>query len=288
MTARDRLERDSAFWNDGKWTNFVLPFLPEDCGELVFIDMGCNAGVFLNLAEEMGFGQVIGVDSNEVAVKRGLAWRDEHGKHYQIRHEEMESCALPVADYTVLANVHYYFHIEDWLAYLDKLQYKTRYCIVVTTDRHVRQRCWPKADLVSIRRYFKGWEETGFIDELPLEGNHARKLWGLCFKSPFIERVPIDSLDCGNHVQDKFYAELDAGKDFKRTRYYRILKPYRKNWSEEKLDNWVRALIATYEDVKKNGLINPLIVSDDLVLDGNHRYRMMKHLGHKSVLVRKI
>jgi len=286
MTERDKLEIDSKFWNEGKWKNFILPFLPEDCGELTLIDMGCNAGLFLSMAEEKGFGQVIGVDSNEEAVKRGLVWRDTDKGAYQIRHGD-ESCDLPMADYTILANVHYYIPIEKWLAYLDKLQYKTRYCIIVTTDRHIRQRCWPKADLESIRRYFRGWEEVGFIDELPLEGNHARRLWGLCFKSS-IERVPIDSLDCGNHVQDRFYAELDAGKDFKRTRYYRILKPYRKDWSEEKLDNWVMALMALYEDVKVNRLTSPLIVEGNLILDGNHRHAMMKHLGHKSILVRKI
>src|SRR3989344_8412572 len=84
MTERDRQEIGSKFWNSGKWDNFVAPFLPQDRKELTLIDVGCNAGLFLKLAEDMGFGQVIGVDSNEGAVKRGLAWRDKNRGKYQI------------------------------------------------------------------------------------------------------------------------------------------------------------------------------------------------------------
>ena len=47
MSERDKKEEGSKFWNKGKFDNFVKPFLPEDCKNMTFIDMGCNAGVFL-------------------------------------------------------------------------------------------------------------------------------------------------------------------------------------------------------------------------------------------------
>ncbi len=291
MTERDKLEVGSKFWNKGKWDNFVAPFLPENCNGMVFVDMGCNAGLFLRLAQDKGFERIVGVDSNEGAVNRGIEWRDKTGGNYKILNLPMEKCIddLPIADYTVLANAHYYFTINDWLDYLDKLQYKTRYCIIVTAEKRHLNRCWASADITDVRRYFKTWEEMGFVDELPTEGDPMpRRLWGLCFKSPFIERVPIEGLDCGNHVQDRFYSELDSGMDYHRTRYYRILKHYRKNWGIERLDKWFEERIRVYEDLKKNGLKRPIYVGENnLILDGNHRYAMMKTLGYKSIFIRR-
>ena len=287
MSDRDKLEVGSKFWNEGKWENFVLPFLKEPG---VLVDMGCNSGLFLKLAEDMGY-TAIGVDSDNEAVKRGIAWRDKNGGKYKIIHKRLEDCIdeLPVADYTIFVNSHYYTKVEDWMDYLDKLQYKTRYCIIVTTEKRARNRCWTKSDLGDVRGYFKTWEEVGFIDELPLEGNYPRKLWGLCFKSPHIERVPVKELDCGNHVQDGFYKEIDKGTDYRKTRYYKILKPYRKRWSEKQLNSWVEDRIKVYKDLKENGLKKPLLVdSQNLILDGNHRYSMTVSLGHDSVFIRRV
>lgn len=295
MTDRDMGEVGSKFWNKGKWDNFVAPFLPEmsKCAELSLVDMGCNAGVFLNEAELRGFKTVIGVDSNKGAVERGAAWAKEYGKSYKFVESKMQECIddLPMVDYTVLANAHYYFTINDWLDYLDKLQAKTAYCIIVTAEKRKGNRCWASTELDSIRSYFKTWEEVGFIDGVPLlEGDpHPRKLWGLCFKSPSIERVAIDALDSGNHVQDKFCAELDAGKHYTETRYYKILKPYRKRWSEERLHKWMEARITVYESVKKHGMrIAPIANKDNLILDGNHRHADVRHLGDKSILIRRV
>ncbi|KKR28421.1 MAG: hypothetical protein UT61_C0050G0005 [Candidatus Woesebacteria bacterium GW2011_GWA1_39_8] len=291
MSERDKKETRSKFWNKGKWNNFVAPFLPKDCGEMTLIEMGCNAGLFLKLAEEKGFGQVVGVDADEEAIRRGLAWRDKNGNKYQIIHSHMEKCidSLPLADYTVLVNSHYYFLINDWLDYMDKLQSKTVFCIIVTAEKRYRRICCASADFTDIRSYFKNWDEVGFIDELPLEGDPSpRRLWGLCFKSRTLERVPIESLIYKNHEQDKFYEELDRGIGYKNTHYYKFLKDYRKWWSEDRLNKWMLEKIAAYENVKKNRLTKPIIInSDKIILDGNHKYAMMKHLGFKSILVRK-
>lgn len=292
MTDRDKVEVGSRFWNAGKWDNYVAPFLPQDCDGQVFVDMGCNAGIFLKLAEDRGFSRVVGVDSDEQAVSRGIEWRDSHGGKYKFITGDMTSCidSLPVADFTVLANAHYYFTIDKWLDYLDKLQYKTRYCIIVTAEKRHQNRCWARAGVDDIRTYFTGWQEVGFVNEFPDDGKDPsyRRLWGLCFRSPFVDRVPVETLDSGNHVQDKFYAELDQGKQYKETRYYRIIKPYRKNWSEEYLNSWFEGRVALYEQVKENGIIRPIYIdSNNLILDGNHRYSMLKHLGYKTVLVRR-
>ena len=290
MTDRDVKEQGSKFWNEGKWENFIKPFLP-DGKDLNFVDMGCNAGLFLKLAEDMGF-KALGVDFDKDAVDRGEVWRDSNGGKYDFYrlalNESIEK--LPLSDYTVLANSHYYFTINDFLDYLDKLKFKTRYCIVVTDEKRHLNRCWASANVEDIRRFYREWEEVGFIDLIDPTGDPSpRKLRSLCFKSKFLEKVPVDSLDSSNHVQDGFYSELDKGTEYKKTRYYRIMKPYRKNWSEKRLNNWFQERVDLYQSVKKEGVKTPLIVdNDDKILDGNHRYSMLKSLGNKDIFIRRV
>jgi len=296
MTDRDKTEVGSKFWNKGKWDNFVLPFLPENPKGQTFIDVGCNAGLFLHFAEELGFSHVLGIDSNNEAILRGIDWRDKNGKKYNLVLTDMEYCAddLPVSDYIVLANVHYYFKIDKWLNFLDKIQYKTRNIIIVTTEKRPGNRCWAQADLTSIGDYFRNWEYQKMVGPLDPTGDpRPRKLWGIHFKSPFVTKVKIDNLDSGNHVQDNFYGELDEGKHFTETKYYKIIRKYRlgdrKDWTEEKLERFFEDRVSLYNDIKNHGLRNPIIVDNrNKILDGNHRCQMLKHLGHERVFVRYV
>jgi hypothetical protein len=291
MTDRDLTEEGSAFWNEGKWNNFIAPFLPQDGKGQTLVDMGCNAGLFLKLAEDRGF-KAIGVDSNAEAVKKGIEWRDKIGSEYRMILSPMEACIddLPVVDWTILCNAHYYFKVDAWLEYLDKLKFKTRWCIVVTDEKKFINRCWAATSVEGIRRYFKDWKEGGFIDLIQVDKDpRPRKLRSLCFESQSIEKVRVDGLDSSNHVQDKFYAELDRGKEYKGTRYYRVLKGYRSKWTENYLNRWVERKVQLYESVKADGLKKALIVDDqNRVLDGNHRYSMLCNLGHEEVFVRRV
>ena len=289
MTERDKQEVGSKFWNQGKWDNFVLPFLPEDCKDLTFVDIGCNAGVFLELAKKKGFKKVIGVDADKEAIKRALKYRRRNKYKYDIWYRDMRNAIndLPPVDYLVMANTHYYFPIDDWLKFLEKLNEKVCNVIIVTAEKSPKY-SKASADLVDIRNYFKNWDERGFIDELPLEGDpFPRRLWGLCFKNRDVERVSLDSLGSGNNVQNNFYPELDKGIDPLVTHYHKILARYRRHsWPEHRLNRYMYGKAELYKDVKKRGQMLPLIVNrTGRVLDGNHRYQMLKHLGYKNVIV---
>lgn len=299
MSERDKKEQGSKFWNEGKFDNFVRPFLPEDCKEMVFVDIGCNAGVFLKQAEDMGFDRIIGVEFNKVAVKKGIRFRRKVGGKWIFMPRDMRDCLdrLPVADYVVMAMAHYYLPIEDWLKFLDRLQAKTAHCIIVTAKKREK---FSKAasDSEGIREYFKHWEEVGYIPELPFEGDpFPRSQWSFSFKSPSIERVAINGLDNGNQVQIGVWGDIDDGKDPFKSRYYRILKKYRltKNpespsvWTEKQLIDFMNGKIELYKDVKKYGLREPIVInSGGRILDGNHRCEMIKHLGYKSILARRV
>lgn len=293
MTERDKKQIGSKFWNKGKWDNFVAPHLPQDCSDLSLVDMGCNAGLFLHLAKRKGFGRVLGVDSNKESIDRGEEWRKQNGDDYKLIHSSMERVInkLPIVDYTVLANAHYYFAINDWIEYIDKLQLKTRYVIIVTAEKHHINRCWASADVDKIRNYFKQWKEVSFVDELPTKDDpDPRRLWSLCFKSPLLEKVDMGTLDSSNHVQDEFWGEIDKGKNYKDTKYYRVLKKYRAKWGEEKLNTWMEERIRIYEDMK-NGQKEPILVDffkKDRILDGNNRYSMKMNLKDKYIFVRYV
>ena len=292
MLERDKQEVGSKFWNKGKWDNFVLPFLPEDCNELGLIDMGCNAGIFLELAENKGFNQVIGIDSNKEAIRRALDYKNRNGGTYSIQRRQIENGIdyLPMSDFTILANVHYYLPINAWFQYLDKLQYKTSYCIVVTAAKSSHQLFKASPDLSDIRKYFKNWDEIGIIDNVSVKNDpFPRNVLSLCFKSRFIDRISTDNLIYDNTLQESFWKEIDNGIDPLLTRYYKDLKKYRNGrWSDDKLSRFIIEKAVLFKDIKENGLKQSIIVdSNNNILDGIHRYNIMKYLGHKSILVRK-
>ena len=281
-TDRDKKQIGSKFWHRGKWDNFVAPHLPKDGKGLLLADIGCNAGLFLKFAVDMGF-KAIGVDSNHESVERGNQWATKNGYDYKIVESLMEDAKLPIVDYAVLANSHYYFDIVDWVKYLDELRNKTRFVIIVTAEKNHINKCWARADLANIRGYFKDWKEVSFVDELPTEGDpDPRRLWSLCFESPNVVKLNHAELEFHNHVQDKFYKELDEGKHYKDTRYYGILKKYREKWGEVVLNKWVEDKISIYEDIKKNGQFGLVLINKEKsILDGNHRARMLVHLNRE-------
>jgi len=294
MTERDKREANSKFWNKGKWDNFVLPFLPKDCSELSLVDMGCNAGLFLRLAEDMGFDKVIGVDSDKEAIARALKYREENGGSYDIQRRRVEQALrhLPMADFTVLANVHYYMGISEWLEYVHQLESKTRFCIIVSGKKRPFKHL-AGSSLDGVRDYFKNWREVGLIDNVSKEGDPSpRNLFSVCFESPIITRERIDALDNGNNQQEGFYQELDKGVDPLRTRYYWRMKSYRMKehgWSHKQVVDYINEKAVLYENVKRFGLMKQIIVSSkSRIIDGDHRCEMLRHLGHESILIRRV
>ena len=107
-------------------------------------------------------------------------------------------------------------------------------------------------------------------------------------------KVSVDSLDNGNAQQRDFLKQIDEGWRPQDTDYYRRYEDYRskttskqKIWSEEKLVKYMQDYVELYEDIKKNGLKEPIIVRrrDNRIVDGNHRHEIFRHLGYKEIEV---
>lgn len=291
-TGRDAKEVNSKFWGRGKWNNFILPLLPNNCEDMTLIDMGSNAGLFLGFAKEKGFNKVIGIESNKEAVEKG----EKHHNH-DLRWEFIEEAELPLSDYVLFVNSHYYLNVSDFIFLLDRLRDRTRYCLVVSGDKKTYPHI-ASSRAKDIRRYFNDWKEVDGINQIDGTGDPSpRKLWTLAFQSPTLKRVSMNGLDCGNNVQSTFYQELDNGVPYRKTRYYKIIRGYRlvKNpeslsvWTEDELHTFFEKKISLYKSIKEDGLEQPVIVNSiGRILDGNHRFMMLKHLGHKTVLVREV
>ncbi len=297
MNERDKQEVGSRFWNKGKWYNFVLPFISSAEGheEEIFIDIGCNVGLFLQLAKEFGFGKVIGVESHKEAYDNAIKYRDK--LDYEVINDTMQSSInyLPASDVVVLSNVHYYLTEDEFIKFIDRLKEKTLYVIIVIAEKKPNTR-YAASDIKSIRNYFKDWQEIDVVDIQKDDTPHSRHLTSICFKNNLLDRVSIDSLDNGNNQQRDFLDELDKGIDPFKTNYYRRLKSYRRHtgsrqeiWSKERLIEYMNERVELCNDVKEKGLEEPILVGvNNRIKDGNHRCEIMKHLGYKSIIIKNI
>ena len=284
-------QKGSVFWEKGKWDNYVMPHLPNKLNDLTYVDMGCNAGLFLKYAEDEGFGRVVGVDINPKAVERGIKYRRKVGGNWEIYAGDMGEMIdkMPVADYMSFINSHYYLLIQDWLNIVDMLHRKARF-VIITSVRKYSWYCMASGRGDAVREYFRNWKLVSMVPQLPRENDPCpRSLWTLCYQSPTLERVSVDKLKRGAHVKTDFHEQIDQGVPPLKTNYFRRLCANHKNSPRKELEERMFEKVKMFESIKKNGVREPLIVNKKYrVLDGNHRANILKYLGYKTVIVRKV
>ena len=293
---------NSAFYNEGKWNNFINPLLPDDCINMTFVEFGCNAGLFLKLAKLKGFKTVIGIDKSNYACKKAIRYRDENGMDYQVRNERVDGnfnySSLPLADITLLANFHYHLQITDFILLLDMMKSKTCYCLVVTADVE-NTYCRAESDFNSLRHYFRDWEEVSSVYPLSIKDDSTpRNMSSILFKSD-LKRKSIDSIwednindsrfsERAGHTTDlvKRVIEYEVINDIKSLPSFKVREGY---YSEERIINHLRHRIDALYDIKKNGMRTPIFIrSDGRLVDGLHRLCLLRELGYKSIVCRQI
>jgi len=284
-------QEGSKFWEIGKWNNYILPLLPQKPKRLTYVDMGCNGGLFLKYAEDLGFERVVGVDINPDVVERGIKFRERENGHWDIRSGKMEESIddLPVCDYMTFINSHYYLLIKEWLDLVDKLQNKARYIIITAVRKH-KWYCMASGRGRDIARYFSNWDMIGFIPQLEVNGDSCpRSLSTICYKNRNLERVNLSELLRGAHVKADFHKQIEEGVEPLKTNYFRRLRANHKDSDIKELEQRMFDKVKMYYDVKKNGIKEPIIINGhNRILDGNHRVKILEYLGYKSVIVRRI
>jgi len=301
---------NSKFWNRGKWDNFVAPLLPEDCTDQTYVDMGCNAGLFLKFAEDRGYRNVVGVEKDRTPVKEGMKYRDSIGYKYRIlkrtlggkfgENGNFNIDELPVADITVMSTFHYYIDINSWVKYLDRLKTKSIYCLLVSRPNMRRLHWKAYSSHATLKGYFADWEEVGLIKNVSREGDPApRILFSVLFKRSVLERIPIEDILIKKEIDDTMYlamrnlaAQVINNRNINplETDYHSLwIQRKRGRWSERQTQKFVKNKFNLMVDIMDNGLKDPLIIREDGKLsDGGHRLEILRALDYKSVIVRRI
>lgn len=307
----DPKRKDSHYWNKGKWDHYIKPLLPtENRKDMAFIDIGANNGLFCKLAKDDGFRDVIGIEADEGAVMRGIAWRDKHkklydyGLHHREVGEDFDFDEMPVADVYLLSNVHYYFQLKDWLNFLDRLPTKTEYCLIITRPfAGGNRRDWrPLTSIEAVKYYFRDWElvRTRYkarqkhseykADQSP------RVLHAMLFRSR-LRRKRFDDLIPGAKADEvtinrkELVDNIVDGMRIEDTNYYKAWKArmYPKRWNKDELRLFVEHKILLLEDVIENGVEEPIIISPDhKTIDGKHRIAILESLGYESIITRMV
>ena len=260
----------SRFCNEGKWDNFIKPLLPKECSEMTFVEYGSNAGLFLRLAKEYSFYNVVGVERDKRDCELSKKYLDSFNIDHRIIEAQMspdfDFKLLPLADVTLLANFHYHQSIGEFLHILDKLETKSCYVIVVSVKDVFKGRHWrAQPNEEDIMVYFKNWEFIKTIKDIPSDGDvHPREMFSMLFKSSKIKRVPSDVLSSGEEHESVRSRKLNFIKD--------VISG--------------KCQDETISDIFTNGICEPVIINRDGVLvDGYHRLSI-NNLKHKTIIAR--
>ena len=309
VAPQNEKKNNSKFWNEGKWNNFIAPLLPSSCIDQTFVEMGCNAGLFLKLAEDKGFRNIVGVEKDRTPVQQGLRYKDQIGYKYQILKRKIggefgengtfDINELPVADYTLMSTFHYYVDINSWLKYVDRLITKTANVIIVSRPV-MRKRHWlARCELDALDWYFDEWEKVEYIDNVLKENDpHPRDLFTVMYKSPVLKRLSLSEIDIRESRDDPTYlvmrqfakeVAISDNIDPFDTDFYRRWKERKDGkWSERTLRKFVKGKYDMMVNVKENGLLDPIVIDHkNRLCDGGHRLAILTELGYETVMTRR-
>jgi SAM-dependent methyltransferase len=299
----------SKFWNEGKWENFIQPLLPRQ--RQTFLELGCNAGLFLKLAEDIGFKRITGVEARPPIMDQAECFKEQNGGSYKLLRQrvgaDFDLAALPLSDVVLMANMHYYLSVPILSQLVDDLKNRCLYCIVVSAKARRRA---GKAfhNMYSVRGYFRDWQEMEVIENVDMAGDPAprKEMFGLLFKGN-LDAWSVDALmrhwqagvlNAREHKRYalppaliEFFEKVLSGADFdfKET----LLFDYWTQRRPQVAPEWILRQL-TYkkklaEDIRANGMKTPIFYDRSRkLLDGIHRLVIANLLGYEHVLVRRL
>jgi hypothetical protein len=307
VTYEDPKRSQSKFWNEGKWENFIRPLLPKQ--RQTFLELGCNAGLFLKLAEDVGFKRVIGVEARSQIMDQARCFKEQNGYSYRLLHQRIggnfDLTALPLSDVVLISNMHYYLPVSVFSQLVDDLKNRSLYCIVVSAKARRRSgNAFP--GMYSVRGYFRDWQEIEVIENLDATDDPTprREMFALLFRGN-LEAWSVDSL-----IRHWHAATLNAPMYRRRALptalvdfFDKVLNGTEFNLEETSLfDYWMQRRPAPRwvmkhlkykkqlaEDIQANGMNTPIFYDRNRkLLDGIHRLVIAKTLGYEHVLVRRL
>lgn len=304
VTYESKARIGSKFWNEGKWDNFIAPLLPDE--RQTFLELGCNAGLFLKMAQDVGFGRVVGVEGRTSIMEQAKRFRKQSDGSWRLINRwaggNLSLPNLPLADVVLMSNFHYYLSVPALAALADGLRNRCLYCIIVSAP--ARRRAGKAfSGLLPIRGYFRDWEELDIIEGVDATGDPAPRagMFSVLFHGG-LESWSVDDLF------DRWYDSASKDKKYKRralppalteffelalageefnledTLFYDYWKKRRPRMNVLKFLRYKRDLA---RDIQANGMNTPIFFDrQHKMLDGIHRLAIAKTLGWDHVLVK--
>ena len=188
---------------------------------------------------------------------------------------------LPLADVTLLSNVHYYLRITNWMRLVDQLHTRTGHLIIINRAPLKN----PDLLVENLDRYFSEWEIGNSI-KLSRRGDPApRRIRSHVYTSPVIKRVSIKEI--------KEYPLKETLHEFYNNNnpepYKAFLRSKRSKGGEGRIKRRLAGAKLLLRKVSTSGQQYPILLDrHNNVLDGQHRIASMELLGYESILVRYI
>ncbi len=303
VTFEDPERKHSKFWNEGKWHTFIEPLLPSSKG--TFIEIGCNAGLFLQLASNAGFRNVIGIEANTKIMRQAIHFKNLNNGNYKLLHRragwDLDLEGLPLADVILISNVHYYFPIGVFSNLVDQLKSRALLCLIVAAK--ARRRGGNVVHyLEGIKGYFRDWKRVRTVENIDETDDPVprRQMYGASFKGN-LDVFDIEGLynrwmkqrqgrSEENHSRilpaiEQFYRQVFKGGESSKGLLfeYWMDKVQDEKWVQNKL----KEKMELGKDIQENGLKQPLYYDTrGKLLDGIHRLVIMRELKYKDILVR--
>jgi glycosyltransferase involved in cell wall biosynthesis len=296
----------SRFWNEGKWDTFVAPLLPGDPAEQTLIEMGTEVGLFLKMAKDHGYRNVIGIEKDKTPVAIAGQYRDTIGYDYRVMKRSLGNKfhepgtfnidELPCADVTLISNFHYHIDLNSWIKYVDRLRGKSVYVLLVSVAESHGHRWLPGATLDQVRTYFADWKEVATVENVRQEGDSdPRPLYSVLFKNPLLRRMPFSEMSHRGGEGDMGIRKLteqvltNEEIDLKQTAIYEDWRRREPKWSERTLLAWCASKLQVVKlVVSDDGIRDPVLMTGNKIADGHHRRVILQALGYNSVIVRLV
>jgi len=296
----DPKRKYSKFWNEGKWDTFIKPLLPEH--KRTFLEIGCNAGLFLKKAMDEGFVDVLGIESNKSRMVQAQFYREKNKCNYKLKKQTMNITfnfdELSLFDVVLISNMHYYLPIHVFSNLVDKIKSKAVYCIIVSAKAS-RRGGNAYHHFTTVNGYFRDWKLIKKIDNVEEGGDPAprQQMYGVVYKSNLNSEI-IEKMYKAFLIRSKsdeklylsnmsiFFKSIFDGQFNKKVFYDCWKDKLPENMIEQKMKN--KKELA--EDIQKNGIKCPIYINNkkNKILDGAHRLIIAKELGYKHITVRRI
>ncbi len=301
MPARSRKSRKSRFYGDKKWDGYIEPLIPfnGDACQRRLLDIGCNAGLHLHRAAEMGFGRVVGVEPNDVYFNQArFLIRHFNHKDVKIINGTPKVKDLPLSDVAILANVLCWMKPGEANLYVQQLAKRSLYCIVVSRNKESNNFASDGRKEFTEALFANDWELVGGQDEGDWQNDPSpTPMYSRLFRSAHLAEHTVCSLYDHPDFQGRAtyrgaYREFvgmavsNTPFDIKTTAFYDYVKG-RNKWGSEpsaRVEKWAQLAM----DIRDNGINEPVqLRHDGAIKHGLHRLIVAKELDYTYIVAEK-